>query len=452
MKKPTPKPVNTICAGLLKGYDDKLMKWNGYLFDVPPGKCIRCGGAEFKKYDTQHNRKYGRIILDDGSFKTVNVDVVRYKCMRCGYVQHAEGAFYPNCEYGIFIVDLALYFSKDNPPEKVEKMLMDMRIQLDADTIRNYIRRFGERAKEIAPIEMLRTPVGVDILKLLFDQNNVEELRERYSDKLKDENIRGIESVTDETYIPKKGAKQKLREENAIRESKGEAPKKYGESFTTVLSYLPKLKSYAVLILTENPFNSVYSNSIKYILKGCDYNLTDGHLAYNVFLNHELCIVHEGRNERKRDKIFLKLKKEEACNPEKIYEYCHSKYIEKKREREENLSKKYPMFVEERNGKEVFTGATSTNVIEGCNHRLKYNLRGSASSSDYLLGRNLLILIDESLKHYSNGKPCMGFGAKYSNFTFSKVMRIAIRKDKLKPEIVYMPETGEKIKLLLPVK
>jgi len=57
------------------------------------------------------------------------------------------------------------------------------------------------------------------------------------------------------------------------------------------------------VIVTENPFNSLFARSLRIPLLGSDYNVTDGHGAYNDYPDHVRCLFHKANNEAKKDKI-----------------------------------------------------------------------------------------------------------------------------------------------------
>jgi hypothetical protein len=78
-------------------------------------------------------------------------------------------------------VDLCLALAASNPYNRVESILMQHGIQVDRDTIKNYALRFRDKATKRAGIPVMDdAKIGVNILKMLFDVENVKELKEKY--------------------------------------------------------------------------------------------------------------------------------------------------------------------------------------------------------------------------------------------------------------------------------
>ena len=240
----------------------------------------------FIRYDTE--KRLFCILIRPKGLKKIYAYVKRYKCKKCGLVSLSEGIFYPGCLYGKPIVDLCLYLSAKNPYDRVESIMMLYGIQVDGDTVKNYAKKFKKRVEKIAGLEFCYEAIGVNFLKLLFGVKDVGELKRKFG-------IKAAESVSDETYPAKKGAKKKLREENAMRKQKGKMPKTYPESFGVALSYLPLLKLFIAMILTDGEFNWGEAQTLQRAAKGSDYNLTDGHKAYSCMPDRERCIVHRMR-------------------------------------------------------------------------------------------------------------------------------------------------------------
>ena len=356
--------------------------------------------------------------------KDVHVFVKRYKCKKCGLVQISNEVFYPNCNYGKPIVDMCLYFASENPYNRVEEIMMKLGIQVDRDTVRNYAILFKQRCESIGGLRFLGQNVGVNLLSILFDAENVSELKTRF-------NLSGIESVIDETYPALKGAKKKLRERN-VRAAKHEKPKIYPEGFTLATSYLPQLKIFSSLIYRSGKFNWGLAKSLSRPLVGTDYNLTDGSRCYEFIRNRERCLVHRCRNERKRNFEFQQMKKF-GSSPMEITRWCRERYLKKKEEMKNLLKHKYPGLV--KNGE--FVGALTTNSIEGGNWRIKYALRTQYKVCDSIGARVILILVRESQKTFSRGKPFVSFGASSSKFKYENVMSLALRPDRVCERIHY---------------
>jgi len=211
------------------------------------------------------------------------------------------------------------------------------------------------------------------------------------------------------------------------RKREGKKPVRYliNESVCVAVSFAPELNLYEAMVIASGEFNFAMANLLSQVTNGSDYNLTDGEPAYNCMKNREICLVHRMRNERKKDAVYNELKKHRS--EEEISEYWHRRYMEEKEKFENELAKKYHVFVED----DAFNGAISTNAIEGGNWRIKYELRTPYRNIDAIGGRILQILISESMKAFSSGKPVESFGVVISNFTYSQVMRVALREDRV---------------------
>ncbi|PIY35194.1 MAG: hypothetical protein COZ04_04140, partial [Candidatus Aenigmarchaeota archaeon CG_4_10_14_3_um_filter_37_21] len=285
----------------------------------------------------------------------------------------------------------------------------------------NYSKMFKDRVSKLAGIKMLDQDIGINLLKLFFNVSNVQELKKKYPQ------LKAVESGSDETYPRKKGAKKALKEENRIRKVLGEDEKKYPDGFTTAVSYLPTIKSYASLIVTENPFNAMFARLLRIPLDGSDYNLTDGHGAYNDFPNRERCLFHLAKNMAKKDKILKKLQK--SAFPNEIKEYLKKKYQEMKEEMLNMMKKKHPDFIDPEG---EFTGSLTTNCIEGGNWRIKHELRTEYQNINSITGRSILATIADSIYTFRSGKPNESFAHANSSFKFEDAMSIRIKEEKVK--------------------
>lgn len=430
MRWPKPKKISKYVPELMSTLVPRAIEeeYSNRVFDKIPEKCSRCGNTSFKRHDTR-KKIFCNLIYPYG-YKTVYVNVKRYKCEKCGFPMLSEGAFYPKCRYGKPIVDICLFLSAKNPFDRVESILMAYGIQVDGDTVNNYAKRFKDVAESISGLKMCGENIGINMVKILFNVKNVKELKDKYG-------IKKAESVSDETYPAKKGAKKKLREENMILKQNGERPKTHPEGFTIAVGYLPSLKSYASLVTANGEFNYAEARALSEPLDGSNYNLTDGHRAYSCFKNREWCIVHKTRNMRKKDPKFRELKKKGSID--EIYEYAHKEYLMMKSSSEEQLSKKHPQFVE--NGK--FGGALTTNAIEGGNWRIKYELRTPYQNKGSILSRTIQILIHDSLRTFSCGQPIESFGSLHSEFVYGDIMSIDLRNDMLIERYHYDIERNE---------
>lgn len=268
---------------------------------------------------------------------------------------------------------------------------------------------------------MFDEDIGINLLKLFFNVKNVKELKKKYPQ------LKVVESGSDETYPRKKGANKAFKEENRMRRLNGEEEKKYPDGFTVAASYLPTIKSYASLIVTENPFNSLFARLLRIPLLGSDYNLTDGHGAYNDFPDRVRCLFHLAKSKAKKDKVLKKIKK--SALPEEIKEYLSQKYQELKGEVLKMMKEKYPQFLTP-NGE--FAGALTTNCMEGGNWRIKYELRTEYTNVNSISGRSLLITIVDSIYTFRYGKSEESFTHANSSFKFEDVMSIGHKKEKSK--------------------
>ena len=247
MYNPKKKNLSSIVPDMLKFLMPLAIEqeYSEKHFDQKPKICRRCKNKIFTRYDTE--RRLFCILIRPKGLKKIYVYVKRYKCKKCGLVSLSEGIFYPGCLYGKPIVDLCLYLSAKNPYDRVESILMLYGIQVDGDTVKNYAKKFKKRVESIAGLGFCYEKIGVNFLKLLFGVDNVGALKKKF-------NIPGAESVSDETYPAKKGAKKKLREENTAAKQNGEKQKNFPDSFGVALSYLPLLKLFIAMVLTDGEF------------------------------------------------------------------------------------------------------------------------------------------------------------------------------------------------------
>jgi hypothetical protein len=411
--KKTNKTVPNI---FVKAFQQALiLEYDGKIFDAL-SRCPKCKSKKVVRFD-KVAKTVCKVITDEG-FKDIKVDIKRYKCRSCNCVSNAESPFYPSCSYGKPLVDLILFLSAKNPYNRVESIMLNYGIQVDRDTVKNYTKHFKKRIAKLAGIKMFDEDIGVNLLKAFFNVNNVQELKKKYPQ------IKGIESVSDEVYPAKKGAKEALKEENKVRRLLGEDEKKYPDGFTVAVSYLPAIKSYASLIVNENPFNSLFAKLLGLPLLGADYNLTDGHRAYTDFSEHEGCLVHKSRNLAKKDKVLKKLEK--SALPGEIKEYLHQKYLEMKKEVLRMMGEKHPHFIHDND----FKGALTTNAIEGGNWRIRFELRTPYKNINSISARTILITIMDSVYNFRGGKPNESFAHANSSFSFENVMSITVEKER----------------------
>jgi len=428
MRNPKPKKLHKLMPELITKIFPQAVKleYQNRVYDEY-GACPHCGCKKSWAY-CKEEKIFCRLVTEDG-FEDIKVFVVRRECSRCRKTFYSKSPFYPNCSYGKPLVDFVLFLASKNPFNRVESILLNFGLQVDRDTVKNYARRFKDRVSKQAGIKMFDEDIGINLLKLFFNVKNVKELKKKYPQ------LKAVESGSDETYPRKKGAKKAFKEENRMRKLLGEEEKKYPDGFTIAASYLPTIKSYASLIVTENPFNSLFARLLRIPLLGSDYNLTDGHGAYNDFPDRVRCLFHLAKNKAKKDKVLKKIKK--SALPEEIKEYLSQKYRELKEEVLKMLKQKYPQFLTP-NGE--FTGALTTNCMEGGNWRIKHELRTEYTNINSIASRSLLITIVDSIYTFRHGRPEESFTHANSSFKFEDVMSIEYKKEKFcSPQLQFNP-------------
>lgn len=423
MRHPKNKVLNKLSSHMfIRIYHQALiLEYDNKLFEKPI-RCPKCNSYRRTKYD-MIKRIFCMLITKKG-FREIKVSIKRYKCKKCGYVYNAKSPFYPRCDYSKPLIDFCLFLSAKHPYNRVENILMNLfGIQVDRDTIRLYAIRFKERLDKIAGIKLFDKDVGINFIRLFFDVSNVKELKKKYK-------LKAVESATDETYPAKKGAKKKFKMENKELKRQGKPQKRYPDSFTTSFSYLPKLNCFASLLISNNPFSSLFAYPLLKPTYGCDYGLMDGHGAYNDFRDVN-CLFHFFKNECKKDKHLKELQKNGSTR--EIREYLSSKYQEMKKKLVKRLKKKYPDFVDPGGN---FTGAVTTNAIEGGNWRVKYELRTPYLDDNSITARTALICILDSIYTFRHGKPDESFAHTHTSFMFEDVMSVKIKKEKIKTGFV----------------
>lgn len=407
MQKPHKKKINRLTPALLyKPVQQYLEEFQGDFYDKPR-TCPYCKSNNRKKHSIE-KKLFCKIITRNG-FRDIYVYVLRFQCNDCGKTYYAKSPFYDKLMYCKPIVDLILYLAAKNPFHRIEAKLLEYGIQVDEDTCRNYTIKFQDKAKKYAKISVLGKDVGINLLKVMFDVENVKQLKKKYPHKK-------FDSVSDETYPTIKGAKKKFEEINKWRKLRGEEPFKYPHGWTLAVSYLAMLKVFASLVITPTSFNRMFADVLMLPLNGSDYDLTDGSPCYSSN-NHERCLFHRAKNLAKKDKQLKKMKKEKKP-PNEIKEYLQQKYKELEEEQLNLLREKYPKFVVDNN----FAGATTTNAMEGGNWRLKYELRTSYSNQASITGRVILACLLDSIYTFRNGMPNESFAHKHTSFSIGKIM------------------------------
>jgi len=428
--------------------------FDGKIYDDFPGFCQRCGSKRCIKHGFQE-ANFCKLIVK-GKFVDINVLLQTYLCKDCKKEYVSNGPFYDDTMYGSQIVDLALALSTDNSSYGVEKAMMNFGIQLDSDSVLDYVRLFANRSREKASLLTgFQDPVpklyAINLLKILFGANNVKELSEKFPD------VKDLQSLMDETYLKKKGALRKFVEmikrstnrrvvRRGINSGKDIVIKDgevvFPESFTLALSYLPGADAFASLICTERPFNEIMAGILYKALEGTTSTVTDGSKSYTEIEKKIGCAVHKTRNELKHDPKFKQMKneakeliskrKEAKTEEEKkritdeyalkrveMKKYAKDKYQQVVNTTVEQLKKERPKLFDE-NGN--FDGYTNTNGMEGGNWRVKYSVRVPHERNDSSTGRSILAAIKDSGFVMRGGKVKESIANKLGFFNFGNIM------------------------------
>ena len=209
MQEPNPKQIPVYVPELVRtafGLAIAQM-YDGRTYDDFPGSCERCGSRNCVK-NGNTEVLFAKLISPRGKFVDVKVRLQNRICNDCGKPFVSCGPFYEGATYGTPIVDMVLMLSMDTSSYGVERTMMNFGLQVSEDTALDYVRQFAEKAKKFAPLiegqgEGL---YAINLLKILFGVNNTRELKEKLPDL-------DASSVTDETYLRKKGALRKFIEE-----------------------------------------------------------------------------------------------------------------------------------------------------------------------------------------------------------------------------------------------
>lgn len=423
--------------------------YDGKVFDDFPGSCQRCGSRNCVR-NGRDDVLFAKLISPKGGFIEVRVLLQNYLCNDCGKPYLSRGPFYEGAIYGAPIVDTALMLSMDSSSYGVERAMMNLGIQVSEDTALDYTRLFAERAKQLAPLiegqgEGL---YAINMLKLLFGVNNAKELKEKLPEM-------DVSSVSDETYLRKKGALKKFIEELVNSDGKvvprglnrdivvkdGKAA--FPDSFTLALSYLPGAEAYASLICTAQSFNQLLADILFRALKGTPFNVTDGSRNYNGVKDRVLDPVHRTRSELKHDPKFREMKKEaeelrkeigeakgngekEKLAEERLIEkvgeiasYAKGKYQDMLGSTLEDLKAKHPECFDKDGG---FNGHVTSNCAEGGNWRMKYAVRVAHARTDTAAGKSILAAIKDSVFTVRGVKVRESIANKLGLFAFGRVM------------------------------
>jgi transposase-like protein len=392
---------------------DSLLTFQGDFYGKSR-KCPHCDSENHKKHNVIE--KIFCTLIVNGKFKNVTVFVQIFYCKDCHKTYFAESPFYEGVMYSKPIVGLCLFYATQNPFHRTERIFIEHGIQIDRDTIRNYVLKFGNKCKKYAGIKLFGTSVGINFLKIMFDVEDVNELKKKYP-------YEKYDATADETYPRIKGAKKEFEEKNRERKLEGKEPFKYPKGFTLALSYLAILRFYVSLLINLVPFSQIFANALLQPIDGADLLVTDAHGAYNGSdekMEHIRCLFHKAKNLAKKDKTLAEMKKDKKP-PDEIKKYLSGKYKELEEEILVALRAKFPKFINE---KGEFIGALTTNTMEGGNWRIKNELRTPYSRCDSITGRTALICLKDSIFTFREGKPCESFAHKNTNFSFEKIMSL----------------------------
>lgn len=413
MQQPNKKRVSRLAPVLL--YEPIVNHLKGFQGDFYGKfrKCPWCGSSNCKKHTIEEDKLFCKVIVN-GKFVDVTVAVQVFYCKSCKRTFLAESPFYDGILYCQPVVDLCLYFAAKNPYHRVEKILMELGVQVDRDTVKNYTLKFEKKVKQYAGMELFGEVAGINLLKLMFGVKDVNQLKKKFPHEK-------FDGVADETYPTIKGGKKKFKEVNRQRKLENKEPFKYPKGFTLAVSYLALLKVYASLMLNQVAFCQIFSQLLLMPLLGADFLTTDGHGAYNIvdgMMEHLRCLYHKSKNLAKKDETLRKMKKNRKP-PDEIKDYLSKKYKKLEKEALKELKEKFPKFFDDKGS---FIGALTTNSIEGGNWRIKYELRTPYSSCESITGRTILVCLMDSIFTFRNGKPTESFAHKHCRFSFAKLM------------------------------
>ncbi len=388
-------------------------------YDGHDGGCPRCKSDHVVGFGWLP-KTFCTIITERGGFEDVNIRVRRYLCMHCKHTFLATDApFYDRCKYGKPVVDLCLALAASNPYNRVESILMQYGIQVDRDTVKRYALAFRTRSIKLAGIPVMDSDakIGVNILKMLFDVENVKELKEKYP-KAK------YDSVMDETFPRKKGAKEALAKERYSKSVTGEKQPKFPDSFTLASSYMNHLECFSSVACRNSSFNEIVAEALAKPLVGSDAIVTDGSRCYNAIRDYN-CLFHKMKNffavdpflARQRTFMITNSKK---LPPSVISEYMSDIYSFAKEEYEDWLAARHPDLFDQETGK--YIGAMTTNAMEGGNWRMKYELRSAYQNAGSVEARCILLALKDSLQTFKEGRPHRSFANINGGFDFRRIM------------------------------
>jgi transposase-like protein len=185
MMPPKPKQVSKFAPDILRKMIPQTIErhYSMMSYDSRDGGCPRCKSEHVVGFGWV-SRTFCSLITERGTFEDVHVKIRRYLCRHCKHTFFAKDSpFYQGCNYGKPIVDLCLALAASNPYNRVESILMQYGIQVDRDTVKGYALVFRDGAIKKMGIPVMMdsdAKIGVNILKMLFDVENVKELKEKY--------------------------------------------------------------------------------------------------------------------------------------------------------------------------------------------------------------------------------------------------------------------------------
>jgi hypothetical protein len=454
MQEPNPKQIPVYVPELARTAFSLAISqmYDRQVYDDFPGRCQHCGSSNCVK-NGHLAALFAKLISPKGNFVDVSVLLQRYICNDCGGTYTSHGPFYEGATYGAPIVDIALSLSMEHPGYAVERTLANFGIQISTDAVLDYVRLFADRAKRLAPLiegqgEGL---YAINMLKILFGVDNAGQLKEKLPEV-------SIESLTDETYLRRRGALRKIVEEilegkkkivhrgmkgDMVVDNDGDGKASFPESFTLALSYLPGAEAYASLICTKQPFNQMLADILFRALEGTSFNMTDGSHNYNGVKDRVLDPVHRTRTELRHDPKFREFKKEltEAGKKvresksedekkqaidgrkeklEKAAQYAKAKYQDVLKSTLEQVRTEYPGLFDDKGN---FTGSAITNNgAEGGNWRVKNAVRVPYARSDSAAGKSILATIKDSVSTIKAGRAVQSMANMIGAFTFGRVM------------------------------
>ncbi|MFB6148415.1 MAG: hypothetical protein ABEJ48_02010 [Halobacteriales archaeon] len=419
MREPNEKEVGSFGNEFLVKAVRNWLRWQHGTRLTEPRPCPDCGDQNYRKHDFK-DTIFAILITEEG-FEKIRVEYRRFWCKNCEKPISADLSplFYEDCLYGKPIVNLCLALAAEHSPTKVEEKLQKIGIQVDKDTVANYVEEFGENFAERHGITVADEALAQNILASLFDVTTVEELKEEYAEELAEAGIDEVAGCADETYPAKKGAKKELYEENMERKQEGEQPRPHPEGFTVGLGYLPQLDCFTSVQCRETAFASVLANALGMPMEGVAYCVTDDEDCYNdTFVGRVKCLFHRLCARARGDERVKELHEEGRY--EELEAYLESEYEALYEEEVEKLKAEYPSFWNEETRE--FTGPVTTNAIEGGNWRVKEKLGVPYRRCRSARGRVLLGALSDSLSVYRNGRPQVSFAQRHGTFSFEKIM------------------------------